>query len=85
MARLTRQEFRHWAEGQKGRFERIPGEPVAMSPERIQHVRLKSRIWSAPDREIRGHGLDCEALGDGVTVEINDDTDYEPDALVSSA
>jgi hypothetical protein len=32
--RLTREEFHRWAEGQRGRFERIAGEPVAMSPER---------------------------------------------------
>ena len=36
--RLTRREFRQWAEGQKQRNERIHGEPVAMSPERIEHV-----------------------------------------------
>ena len=28
-------------------------------------------------------GLDCEALGDGVTIEVDDDTDYEPDAVVN--
>ena len=51
---LTREEFRRWAEGQKRRYERIAGEPVAMSPERIEHVRIKSRIWAALDRAIRG-------------------------------
>jgi Uma2 family endonuclease len=43
---LTREEFRRWAEGRKERYERIAGEPVAMSPERAQHVRVKSRIWA---------------------------------------
>ena len=81
--RLSRDEFRRWAEGQSGRYDRIDGEPVARSPEKAQHVRLKTRIWAVLDRAISAAGLDCEALGDGVTVEVDDDTDYEPDALVN--
>jgi Uma2 family endonuclease len=81
--RLTRTEFHRWAEERPGRYERVGGEPVAMSPERLQHVRIKNRIWAALDRAIHEAGLDCEALGDGVTVEVDDDTDYEPDALVN--
>src|SRR3954451_23566524 len=81
--RLTREEFHRWAEGQSGRYERVAGEPVAMSPERIQHVRLKNRIWAALDRAVGEAGLDCEALGDGVTIEVDADTDYEPDAVVN--
>jgi Uma2 family endonuclease len=81
--RLTREEFHRWAENRPGRYERIAGEPVAMSPERVQHVRIKTRVWAALDRAVRDAGLDCEALGDGVTVEIDDETDYEPDAVVN--
>ncbi len=81
--RLSRDEFRRWAEGQSGRYERIDGEPVAMSPERAAHVRLKSRVWRTLDAAIAAAGLDCEALADGMTVEVDDHTDYEPDALVN--
>jgi len=81
--RLSREEFRRWAEGQSRRYERIDGAPVAMSPERVQHVRVKTRIWAALDRAITAAGLACEALGDGVTIEVDDDTDYEPDAVVN--
>jgi Uma2 family endonuclease len=81
--RLTREEFHRWAEGQTGRYERVAGEPVAMSPERAQHVRIKSRAWAALDRAVRDAGLDCEALADGMTIEVDADTDYEPDALVN--
>ena len=81
--RLTRAEFRQWAATQKPRYERVAGEPVAMSPERTAHIRLKSRIWAALDRAIEAADLDCEALADGITVEIDDDTDYEPDAVVN--
>ena len=81
--RLTREEFRRWAERQTGRYERIAGEPVAMSPERAMHARLKARVWQALDRAIRDTGVDCEAFGDGMTIEVDDETDYEPDAMVN--
>jgi Uma2 family endonuclease len=81
---MSRDEFHVWAEAQKrGRFERVEGEVVAMAPERWAHARLKARIWRALDREITQAGLQCEAAPDGMTVEIDDDTDYEPDALVN--
>jgi Uma2 family endonuclease len=80
---LSREEFRMWAEGQKQRYERISGEPVAMSPERVGHARIKIRVWAALDRAVRQANLPCEALGDGVTVEVDEDTDYEPDAVVN--
>jgi Uma2 family endonuclease len=81
--RMTREEFHRWAESQTERYERIAGEPVAMSPERIQHVRIKSRVWAALDRAVREAAADCEALADGVTIEVDADTDYQPDALVN--
>jgi Uma2 family endonuclease len=81
--RLTRAEFQRWAEGQSRRYERIEGEPVVMSPECIAHVRIKNRVWAALDRAVREAGLACEALGDGATIEVDADTDYEPDAVVN--
>jgi Uma2 family endonuclease len=80
---LSREEFRLWAEGQKQRYERISGEPVAMSPERFEHARIMSRVWAALDRAVRDASLPCEALPDGITVEVDADTDYEPDAVVN--
>ena len=53
-----------------------------MSPERVGHARVKSRVWAALDRAIRSANLPCEAFPDGITVEINGDTDYEPDPVV---
>ena len=81
--RLTRDEFHRWAEGQTQRYERVAGEPVAMSPECIQHVRIKSHVWAALDRAVREAALDCEALADGVTIEVDEETDYEPDAVIN--
>jgi Uma2 family endonuclease len=81
---MSRQEFRRWAEEHGDeRYERVAGEPVAMSPERVIHARVKARVWQALDREIRRQQLPCEALPDGITVEIGEDYDYEPDAIVS--
>ena len=82
--KMTREEYRRWAEAQpRGRYELVEGEIVAMAPERVVHVRVKARVWQALDRAARVAGLPCEALADGVTVEVSDITDYEPDALVN--
>ena len=54
-----------------------------MAPERWVHARRKAQIWQAFRRELRAAGLACEAAPDGMTVEIDDDTDYEPDALIN--
>ena len=81
---LSRTEYRRWAAAQpRGRYERVAGEVVAMAPERVAHVRVKARVWQALDQAIRAAGLPCEALADGITVQVGDDTDYEPDAVVN--
>ena len=80
---MSRDTFRRWAEQQPRRYERVDGEPVAMSPERAEHVRTKNRVLRELERAIREARLDCEAFGDGMTVEVDEDTDYEPDALVN--
>jgi Uma2 family endonuclease len=80
---MSREEFRRWVEEQDDRrYERVGGEPVAMAPERLGHVRVKYRIWQALDAALAEGGLDCEAIGDGATVEIDADIDYQPDVLV---
>lgn len=82
---MSRAEYRRWAEAQpRGRFERAAGEVVAMAPECAAHNLVKMRAWRALDAAVRAAGLRCEAFGDGMTVEIGDDHDYEPDAVVSS-
>lgn len=81
---LDREEYRRWAEAQpRGRFERVAGEVVAMAPERVAHLRVKAAVWLALRQAITAAGLPCEALPDGATVEVGDDTDYEPDAVVN--
>lgn len=82
--KLTREEYRRWAEAQpRGRFELVAGEVVAMAPERARHIEVKAAAWLALRRAIKTAGVGCQAYADGFTVEVDDDTDYEPDALVN--
>jgi Uma2 family endonuclease len=78
-----RAAFQAWAMVQPGRFERMDGEVIAMAPERLGHVRIKARVWRALEDAIEAAGVTCEALSDGATVEIDETTDFEPDALVN--
>lgn len=80
----SRAAYRSWAEAQPcGRFEWVDGEVVAMAPERVNHARVKARVWRALDRAIEQAKAPCEALPDGITVEVGNRTDYEPDAVVN--
>jgi Uma2 family endonuclease len=81
---VSRREFLEWAEAQpRGRFERVDGEVIAKAPEQWGQARLRALIWRNLNRAITQAGLACEAVPRGMTVEIDDDTDYEPDALVN--
>lgn len=81
---IGREEYRAWAERQpRGRFERIEREVVQVSPERIVHSLVKNLVWQALRGAVREAGVPCQVLGDGITVEVGPDTDYEPDALVN--
>ena len=76
--------FLAFAEKQeRGRFELWRGELVAMAPERVEHVRAKFAISRALAAAIEKAGLSCEAFVDGLSVAIDSDTAYEPDALVN--
>lgn len=83
-SRMTVDEYLTWlTEGPGGaRYELVAGEPVAMAPERAAHARLKAEIWVALRDAIKSLDLPCEALPDGMTVKIDEDTAYEPDAVV---
>jgi Uma2 family endonuclease len=81
--RMTVEEFLDWTMLQPGgRYELMDGEVVAMAPERARHAKLKARIWRALDDQIRERGLACDVFPDGMTVAIDEQTTYEPDAVV---
>jgi Uma2 family endonuclease len=80
---MTREAFRLWAAEQpSGRYKRIDGEVVAMAPERASHADRKAMAWLALRRAISAADLHCHVYPDGMTVEVGEDGDYEPDAVV---
>lgn len=82
--RMTRTEYYAWVEAQAGgKFELVEGHVVAMAPERAAHAEAKALVWLALRNAIRDAGLPCEAFVDGLTVEIDEDTACQPDALVN--
>lgn len=81
-ARFTVDEFLRWAEDRLGRFELERGRVLAMSPERLRHAETKGAVYRALDAACRAAGGRCRALPDGMTVRIDEETAYEPDALV---
>jgi len=78
---MSRAEYRLWAEGRPGRFERINGQVVAMAPERVGHARIKGEVYVALRAAVAAAGLPCEVLVDGPTIEVGE-SDYEPDVIV---
>jgi Uma2 family endonuclease len=78
---MSRAEYRLWAEGRPGRFERINGQVVAMAPERVGHARIKGEFYMALMAAVAAAGLPCEVLVVGPTIEVGE-SDYEPDAIV---
>jgi Uma2 family endonuclease len=83
-ARMSADEFIAWAmqqpEGE--RYELVGGEVVGMAPERAGHARVKHRVCQKLIEAIHAAGAPCEAFPDGLSVRVNADTVYEPDALV---
>jgi Uma2 family endonuclease len=80
---MSRDSYRRWAEAQpRGRFERIDGFVVAMAPERASHADRKALVWLALRRAVADAELPCHVYPDGMTVEIGEGGDYEPDAVL---
>ena len=83
-ARMTSDAFIAWAmERPRGeRYELVAGEVVAMAPERSAHALTKGRVFRRLAEAIEAARLTCTAYPDGMAVEIDDATTYEPDVLV---
>jgi Uma2 family endonuclease len=82
--RMSVAEFLVWAEGQdRGRFELVDGQPIAMAPERAEHVAAKLRAANALTAGIQRAGVRCEAFVEGLAVVVDGSTSYLPDALVN--
>ncbi len=78
--RMTSDEFIAWAMENDQRCELVAGEVVAMAPERVSHGRVKFRIARLLAEAVEAAGLPCEVFTDGMAVEVDAETVYEPDA-----
>jgi Uma2 family endonuclease len=81
---MTADEFIAWAmdRPETEHYELVAGEVIAMAPERLDHVRAKQRMFRLLADAIAAGPLPCEAFVDGVAVQVDEATVYEPDALV---
>lgn len=80
--KMTVDEYLAWAENQPGRYELYGGVVYAMTPERAVHAKVKFAVQTALASGIRGAGVRCHMLPDGMTVRVDEHTAHEPDALV---
>jgi len=81
--RMTAEAFLAWAASRpRGeRYELSAGEVVATAPERAAHARAKGHMFRQLADPVEAGGLPCEVYPDGMAVEIDAATVYEPDAL----
>ncbi|PPQ27170.1 Uma2 family endonuclease [Rhodopila globiformis] len=84
LPRMTADEFIAWALAQPEgeRYELVNGQIVVMAPERLAHARAKLHIARRLQDAIAAASLPCEVVIDGVAVQVDDTTVYEPDVLV---
>ena len=81
---MTAEAFLAWSERQAGdaRHELLDGHVHVMAAERAVHARTKLAVTRLLQEGIARAGLACEAFVDGMAVRVDDDTVFEPDALV---
>lgn len=78
---MTVDRYLAWlAEQPRGRFELVDGQVIAMNARRVEHIETKVAVIIALKRAVKGTSF--HALGDGMAVRIDDQTVYEPDAVV---
>ncbi|MBV8401863.1 MAG: Uma2 family endonuclease [Acetobacteraceae bacterium] len=80
--KLNADEFIQWAMDQPKRYELVAGEAVAMAPERVAHAEAKFMVARRLAEAVEAAGLRCQVFTDGMAVQIDEFTVYEPDALV---
>jgi Uma2 family endonuclease len=84
-APIGRADYYAWGEQQaSGRYERVNGFVVEKPRRTIGHSMAKMAIWRVLKDAVEAAGVDCQAYPSGVTVEIGEHTDYEPDAMVNA-
>jgi Uma2 family endonuclease len=81
---MTSDEFIAWAMQQPEhcRYELVAGEVVGMAPERSAHALTKAHVWRRLAETVEAAGLPCDVYPDGMAVEVDAHSVYEPDAVV---
>ena len=81
---MSAASFLEWSEqqGDDLRYELLDGLAYAMSPERVIHVRTKYAVMRQLESGIASSNIRCEAFIDGMAVQIEENTVFEPDVLV---
>lgn len=82
LPRMTSDEFIEWSMARPDgeRYELVEGEVVSMASERLSHARVKHRIAQALEGAVGRAGLLCEVFPDGMAIEIDNGSVFEPDA-----
>ena len=82
--RMTSDEFIAWAMEQPEtcHYELVDGEVVAMAPEQSAHTLTKFHVARQMAAQVEAANLPCQVYPDGMSVEVDERTVYEPDALV---
>ena len=82
--RMTSDAFIAWAmeQPETKHYELFDGEILAMAPERSAHALTKFHISRRLADLVEAAKLPCVVYPDGMAVEIDDHSVYEPDALV---
>jgi Uma2 family endonuclease len=81
-SRMTSDAFIAGAMEQDARHEQVAGEIVTMAPARSTRAFTRLHIAGRLADAVEGAGLACQVCPDGMAVEIDDATTFEPDALV---
>jgi Uma2 family endonuclease len=84
LPRMTADEFIAWAmEQPEGcHYELVAGEVHAMAPQRSLHALTSFRVARRLAEAVEAAGAPCTVYADGMSVEIDSATVYEPDAMV---
>lgn len=81
---MTADQFIEWAMAQPEgcRYELAAGEIVAMAPERSAHALTKLTVAMRLFEAVKAAKLPCTVYPDGMAVQVDAETVYEPDAMV---
>jgi Uma2 family endonuclease len=81
---MTSDEFIAWAmEQPEGcHYELVDGEVVPRPAQCVAHARTKVRVWRRMAEAVEAGAPGCEFFPSGLAVEVDENTVYEPDALI---